>query len=279
MSDWLRALEAQAHAEEVVRSESIRSLPVDPFAIAQARGIDVRPGLHNGASGCLLRVGERFGIMYSTAVQNEGWIRFTVSHELGHYFLPGHCDVVLPPGQVAHASKAGFVSKQWYERQADHFAASLLMPRALFSNASDGKPASLSTVQELADLCRTSLTATAIQYAKLADDGVAVVVSKGRRVEYCFMSEALKSTPGLRWIRKGAPVPRHTVTGRRTGDVGSGLAEGESFLDDWFDGAPSAQVWEEALELGSYGKTLTLIAVEDLAELDEDEDDWARPRP
>jgi len=68
-----------------------------------------------------MRVGSSFGILYATHLANEGFERFSVAHELGHYFLPGHIDAVLAGGGQVHTSRAGFVSDDKYENEADHF--------------------------------------------------------------------------------------------------------------------------------------------------------------
>ena len=81
----------------------------------------------------LLRYGSTFGIAYATHIDSIGFRNFSVAHELGHYYLPGHIDAVLS-GDV-HESHAGFASGSRYEMEADHFAATLLMPRALFKKA------------------------------------------------------------------------------------------------------------------------------------------------
>ena len=46
----------------------------------------------------LIRYGQEFYIAYATHIQSEGFRRFSVAHELDHYFLPGHIDHVLPNG-------------------------------------------------------------------------------------------------------------------------------------------------------------------------------------
>jgi Zn-dependent peptidase ImmA (M78 family) len=110
----------------------------------------------------LLRYGDSFVIAYATHIDNEGFQRFSVAHELGHYLLPGHIDQVLSDGKNIHESHSGFVSNNPYELEADHFAAALLMPNPLFSHAMWQTEAGLNAVVTLAGRCRTSLTATAI---------------------------------------------------------------------------------------------------------------------
>jgi len=122
---------AKKKAEEFLREEGIETLPIDPFAIAASRDIvvEAKPDTAEGVSGMLLRHGDNFGILYATHVPNEGFQRFSVAHELGHYFLDGHIDHILPKDGI-HASRAGFVSADPYELEADSFAAGLLMPTA-----------------------------------------------------------------------------------------------------------------------------------------------------
>ena len=163
--------------------------------------------------------------------------------------------------------------------EADHFAATLLMPRALFTSAmrtvGDGLPA----IQRLAKQCQTSLTATAIRYARCTCDPVAIVLSTGTQINYCFMSDAMKEVKGLEWIRKGDRLSRGTVTFSFNQDRERiRRAEGDhdrSDLQDWFGGDRSLSVTEQVIGLGSYGRTLTVLTALDIDEqieaIEEDE--------
>ena len=271
---------AMVAAERVVREQGISELPVDPIALARCLGIEVvaKPASAQGVSGMLLRLGNAFGIVYATHIDNIGFQNFCVAHELGHYFLPGHLDAVLAKGDV-HESRAGFGSDDRYEIEADHFAATLLMPRTLFKAtmrvAGDGLPA----IERLADRCRTSLTATSIRYTKCTRDAVAVVLSTGNRINYCFMSDALKEVEGLNWIRKAEGLSANTATfafNRAPERIRRGERdEDTSDLQDWFGGDRSLSIREQVIGLGSYGKTLTVLTALDLDEqiegLEEDE--------
>ena len=81
------------------------------------------------------------------------------------------------------------------------------MPSALFVRALRRVGVGFTAIESLAQTCQTSITATAIRFAMHADDPVAVVVSTGSRVDYCFLSEAIKHIRGLAWMRKGESVP------------------------------------------------------------------------
>ena len=255
---------ARQTAEAFLRNEGIANLPVDPFAIAQSRDIVVepKPDIAEGVSGMLLRHGDAFGILYATRIPSEGFQRFSVSHELGHFFLDGHIDHLLPKNGT-HVSHASFIAADPFELEADHFAAGLLMPGTPFKREIDRREAGLSAVLEVAEICRTSRTATAIRYAETTEDAVAVIVSTGQVIDYCFLSEAMKSLPELKWLRKGSPLPGGTVTAALAADVKRVLAgeRGGDEIDviDWLGGKKSALVAEEALGLGRYGKVLTIL--------------------
>jgi hypothetical protein len=93
------------------------TLPIDPFAIAAKHEIDVNADTAGGVSGMLLRHGNNFGILYAAHTGSEGFERFSVGHELGHYFLEGHIDHILPRNGI-HTSHGGFVSADQYELES-----------------------------------------------------------------------------------------------------------------------------------------------------------------
>lgn len=279
MSLSLAIREAEKEAERVLEDHQLTELPICPFHIAEKVGIVVeqKEATARGVSGFLMRVGDTFGIMYATHIVNDGFIRFTVAHELGHYFIPGHADQLFPNGDGLHQSRSGFVSDHLVERQADYFASALLMPPTLFKRVMRQSGQGLPTIQALAETCKTSLTATAIRYAKFTDDPVAVIVSTGDRIDYCIMSDTIRDLKGLTWIKKGDQVPDDTATAEFNDDpdnvIGAETAEGSSYLDDWFDGAPQVEMNEDVIGLGSYGKTLTVLFAEDWPDEDEEDDD------
>src|SRR5690606_38808087 len=166
MNRSLRLTSAKQRGEAVLRELGVDQLPVNPVAIAAKRDIVVQPkaDTEEGVSGILLRHGNSFGIMYATYTGNDGFEHFSIAHELGHYFLDGHIDHILPGGTGIHASHAGFASDDPYEREADNFAVGLLMPSSLFRREMNRHDAGLAAVEELARCCTTSLTATAIRF-------------------------------------------------------------------------------------------------------------------
>lgn len=268
---------AKQKAEALLRERNITALPVDPFKIAADSSIEVRakPDTAGGVSGMLLRHGDSFGILYATHIDSEGFQRFSVAHELGHYFLEGHIDHVLPKDGI-HESHAGFVSADPYELEADNFAAGLLMPETLFRKELNRRGPGLDAVEHMAGLCRTSLTATGIRSAELSRDAVAVIISTGSTIDFCFMSDAMKSLPQLSWLKKGTPVPAGTATARFNADrarVAEAQRESaEIDVQDWLGGIRSVKITEDVVGLGRYGKTLTVLSSDKIGGDAEDEE-------
>lgn len=253
------------------------ALPINPRSIAERKRITVAARPLSGCSGCLMRQGDSFGILYSSNLPNEGMINFTIAHELGHYFLDGHAEALFPNGDGLHRSSGAFRSADAREREADHFAVGLLMPEPVFIKASRRAGEGLRAIESLAEACGTSMTATAIRFANLAEEPVAVVVATGKQLDFCFMSEPLRRIRGIEWPRKGSTVPNGTVTAKlaaRPDHVASSQRlAGECSFADWIDGAPDCNCTEEVVGLGRFGQTLTVIWAEDALEDDEDSDD------
>lgn len=276
----IKELAAARIAEDLVKEMKYSVLPVCPFETAKRHGIEVlpKPDSAPGVSGFLLRVGNAFGIGYATHIRSEGFINFTVAHELGHYFLPGHAEHLFPDGDGVHQSKSGFVSSLPIEREADAFAAGFLMPEFLFRDAVDDCGLGLPALQSLADRCKTSITATAIRFVEYTRDHVAVVMSVGQQIEWCYLSESLRELKGTRWPTKGSLLPRESETAsfnRDPENVAAGrTAEGAGPVSDWLDGDCEVELNEDVVGLGGYGRTLTILFTDEpLFDEEEDEDE------
>jgi hypothetical protein len=271
---------ASVTAARVLSEHGIVSLPVDPIALAAKVGIQVtaKPVSARGVSGMLIRSGDEFAIAYATHITSKGFQHFSVGHELGHYFLEGHPNAVFDRRGI-HQSRANFASDDPYEVEADFFASALLMPETPFGAAISGAGDGLAAIESLSDLCMTSLTATAIRFAQLTESTAAIVMSKGKKVDYCFMSKGLLEIAGANRIEKGELLPPGTTTcefnkndGRvRRGDRDSGRSE----LQDWIGGRHRVELIEEVVGLGEYGKTLTVLTAAeaiDAESLEEEEE-------
>lgn len=266
-------------AEHVLREKGLLRLPVDLEALAEACGIPLQAmgADEDGVSGMLLRVGNTFGIRYATHIPSEGFQRFSIAHEFGHYFAEGHLDHIQFEAGI-HSSRAGFVSADPYEREADYFAAGLLMPSSLIRALLKRAPEGLQSIETLRREAGASTVAAAIRYISETDDAAAIVVSHNSHVDYCFKSEALKQLGGQSWLRKGATLPAGTLTAsiarRPAADRRRLREEADSDILDWFGSTRAVPVVEQVVDLGRYDRVLTVLSCAQLVDdtyQDEDE--------
>lgn len=274
--------DAEQIAEKLVRDEGL-TLPINVTALAASRDIivEAKPARSKGVSGMLIRSGENYAIAYATHITSEGFQRFSIAHELGHYFLPGHPEAVFRSGNT-HESRGGFSSGDQIELEADHFAAGLLMPKHLFKAAAGRYSDGIEAIKGIAEDCKTSLTASAIRYARLTDAAIAIILSTGSSVDYCFVSESMRQVKGFRHLKKGSLLPQKSGT-RAFNQVTENVSLARDESDDtdlnlWFHTDEEFVASEEIVGLGEYGKTLTVIAADLPDESDDSDDEWEPPR-
>lgn len=272
---------ARKCGERKAKEQGFDDFPIDPFVIAKGEDIEVIPkeSDHVGVSGGII-FGDNTGIFYATNIKSQGFQRFTVAHELGHYFLDGHPEEILKMAPV-HVSRAGFTQgANSIELEADHFASGLLLPTGLVRKALDRERVGLEGIEVLADMSKCSLTASAIRAAECGAYPMAIVTSQGDHVCYAFMSDGFKKLGKLTALRKGDLLPDTlTASFNRQPDKikHSERACDTATLNDWFDGPREVELDEQVLGLGSYGYTLTVLSGENLPVDEEDErDDEAR---
>lgn len=91
--------------------------------------------------------------------------RFTLSHELGHFFIPEHHHALRSGLTPFHPSFCSEPSPEHYvEAEADLFASRLLMPEGRFSAAVRRHGVELDGIRSVANDMGTSLQATLIRF-------------------------------------------------------------------------------------------------------------------
>lgn len=269
----LREREVQALARKALIDHDAMHLPVNPIVFAKNKleiHVESFDPEEQDVSGFLIRVDNRFGIGYSTAIASKGFQNFTVAHELGHYFIDGHFEALLVDG--LHQSRSGYISQDRYEREADIFATEFLMPWKLISPIATRSVQGFPAIKTIADQCESSIIASAIRYTSVAKEPVAVVVSHAGTVEFMCASDPFRQMPGIQWLRRGdrlpAAVPSAEFALRSKWIADCAIAEEGALLSKWFSSAPNIEVEEDIVGLGNYGRLLTVI----IAEWDEDEE-------
>lgn len=192
--------------------------------------------------------------------------RFTLAHELGHYFIASHRNALQAGHAPYHKSFCEYESKLFVEQQADCFASNLLLPRESFLKKAKGCGPGLGGVLSLSDYFDTSVSATAIRYASL---GVAP----------CIVIKWDLHRFGWKWLAEDAYAAGYRKTIEAKASVVSGSATDRAFAatappsERFFKSATTAAYWfpfvtsgsnrdvmlhEHAMSLGRFG-VLTLL--------------------
>ena len=246
-------------ADEVVAAFGLTT-PIDLERIAREEGIELAEGDYgeefHGRIEYLAEVGA-FVVYHPCIVtgQYPSRVRFSIAHEFGHFYIPHHRDILLK-GQ-AHYSQEGFRSKNMVERQADTFAAALLIPTKILKERMGRRGfLSLAQILALAEECRASVQATAFRYTRFTKEPHLALVSENGKVLYGFASEQARFW-GFGSLRD-IPVPDGSPTTKAPGV--SGIQEAKTNVKTWFPGKENnAELWEEAVQLGSSKRVLTLL--------------------
>lgn len=251
---------------ELVAQDHGRCGRVDPAAIAAAYGISFSFGHYEEAFDGLLECkASRFHIYInvdSNRSKDSPRARFSFAHELGHYFIDWH-RCALERGAPPHCSESDFASSISVEREADLFAANLLLPKESVRRAA-GKRIGVSEIQKLAEQFGTSLSATAIRCAQLSLVPLIVMRWSASGRMWCWSSENFAQLTGNKAYRALDKIPLDSVT-RQTIDTGRELttdARGTT-LATWFPwicrGSQADEILlEECVGLGRYG-VLTVL--------------------
>ncbi|WP_406805307.1 ImmA/IrrE family metallo-endopeptidase [Burkholderia semiarida] len=229
---------------------------LDVESIAGDAGMDVRYEQLDGCEATLVGVKSQ-AIATIRPSGNRGRERFSVAHELGHWNLHRgqsfRCRVDDQSENLASDTKL--------EKEADSYAAHLLMPRYLFDPAvrSGPKVPTFKHIGEVAQAFEVSVAAAIIRMAEV--DSLPVIVA-------CYNGR------GIRWRATAPHVPRrwrlvqtldedtfaYDIANGGTSKQCSGKQEAQAWFSN--DEAESYEVHENAMP-GRPGEVLVMLYLSD----------------
>ncbi len=224
---------------------------IDLEAIAYHFGAHVKYQPLDGCAARIIGTANR-AIITVDAHSPEQRRRFSLGHELGHWLWDrGSIAQLCDSAALRVARQRGDTR----EARANRFAAELLMPKSLFHTAARGMPMTFESVRYLADMFRSSLTATAIRLVELGSYPAMVVFTTHQ---------------GRAWYWGGPDVPRYFVPRQFPGNgavahwlLRSDLSSSDPLevdADEWFDrpGAEDHVLLEDSMS-GVNDTVLSLI--------------------
>jgi len=216
----------------------------------------IKGGSLPGFEGALYPLGDPptgWAIIYNNSGVSPGRRRFTISHEFGHFLLHRK---KLPKGVECNERVVSQRGGKGIEKEADEFAAGLLMPLDDFRAriGSDDKP-SLEELGAAAERYGVSLTAGALRWLEYTNRRAVFVVSRDGGALWARSSEAaLRSGRFYRTASETFMLPETSMAGRGCFDA-DGKAAGVLPPGVWFP----EEVEETSLFARQYDLTLTLL--------------------
>jgi Zn-dependent peptidase ImmA (M78 family) len=177
--------------------------------------------------------------------------RFTIGHELGHFYIDEHRNELAAGRTLRHGSRCEYESKNPVEQEADHFASNLLMPTKRFIQTANGYSVGLQAILGLARSFSASVTSSAIRYATLGIKPCVVVKWGNDGYQWRWLSDEARLGRYLKTIDSIDQIPHDSPTGR--------ALAGEQPPDvGFFEAGTTALFWFPYISAGSY-KDIILI--------------------
>lgn len=187
--------------------------------------------------------------------------RFTLAHELGHFFISTHRHGIQFGSLTMHQTNHALVHSDKIEIEADYFASSLLMPRERLRNFTAKRKFSFKIIEEVSEQFEVSLTSALIRFAEIGTHEVLAVFSKQNKVKWYCASVDFPKLPFK--FKVGGDLPPSTVAGEYFSIPDKKLYTEETLdLEDWFywkPWAPKTQLYEQCFYSDMYDYVISLI--------------------
>lgn len=226
-------------AEYYAESYCSGSLLTDPEQIADKLGITICKSNYNKAFDGMLCYREGDFYLHLNVNEDAGEhifmprIRFTFAHELGHYIIDEHRNSLKKPGTRPHSSFPLVSQDIMIEREADHFAACLLLPENRIKKDVFRRMFHATLIDEISAKYNVSVTATLLRFISMGNHPIMVVCSRNGMISWHRESDGFPFTYPL-YGHKGR-VPEYTSAGEYFYEKKKNQNRAETvFAGEWF---------------------------------------------
>ena len=275
---------ALSQGEEIAKLNCFKQAPVDPFQVVSSEGVQIQvegDDFRDCFDGRLSYHNGRFLLIYNTyynrwphSSDHHPKVRFSVAHELGHYYLEAHRKFIVARKRPIE-SQTEFQSNKDVEREADSFATGLLLPRYLVSpRVNFDQSARLADIKDAAAQFDVSLTSMMIRWTQLSHFPCATLRVSDGMIKWGFISESLREC-GFWRARRSAIVG---CNARGFLAVDPSLAfyregEGEGLAQNWLDGECDQLDVRESYVAIPYSQSLLIFICADERDIPSQGDD------
>lgn len=132
---YIRKYFIEKKVEELLKHFQYINPPIDIEGIVKKLGINLKGQmLDDKISGVLYRGRKNDTIIIYNEKHHEQRQRFTIAHEIGHYFLHQNQELIVDKAVLFRSDKKSGEDINNIEVEANKFAAELLMPKFLIEN-------------------------------------------------------------------------------------------------------------------------------------------------
>jgi len=258
-----KVLPPEYYAKDIFTSLDL-SVPVDVYRVSDKFGIEIVFENISDAEAYFICKNANKKIIIDKKLQYESRIKFTIAHEIGHFYLPWHN---LDIFKCSTKDISSFKSYNILENEANAFASELLIPIDELMKDINNKNISMSLIKKLALKYGVSLTALAIKAIKNTDENVAVVFAQDGKIKWSFPSREFKREIITNNIRQWSYAYDFFAEGK-TNEVKDTV-----YSMAWLaDGSDCESVIEESLPMPNINSVITLLRIsEDNVDKFEDE--------
>lgn len=178
--------------------------------------------------------------------QSKNRLRFTFCHELGHFFIDGH-RTALVCGHSPYASvHTGFASESLVEREADFFAACLLLPKKrVVKYYRTQRKFNLEVVSHLSETFKVSELSTLYRILHLDLHPIMIVMARDGRI-----TSIQKSKDFYYYPKHGkASIPEDSSMYELIRSGSQSRRTEQNWTGDWFDCDKDDPLFEHCVNL------------------------------
>lgn len=258
-------------SESIADENQAKDGSTDLEGLLKKKGITVSYGHYDDAfCGMIECIDHRFHIycnLNQVGMRNSGRARFTIAHELGHYFIDDHRQSLIGGVQL-HGSNIDYHPRNPIEQEADCFASSLLMPEGQIRKLVK-RSSGLTSIMAIQRRHKASVMASAARYCRLDAEPIAIVHWKSDKYGWKLLSTAIREANLRKTIEKINEIDDGSATSRA-------MKGEEPPACGYFETATSASRWfpyvgeasrtnvllkEQAIRLGDHG-VLTALTLQ-----------------
>jgi hypothetical protein len=176
---------AAVEAEQLLEDLGLNEVPVIPEIVCKAMSspqypvsIHEKPMSSDGFHGISIGDSKGAAILVNSNISNRHRKRFTAAHEIGHVCLHIQTNIQSKFECSAKDISSGDNSNNNYEKEANQFASSLLMPSTVISPAINKNDLSWTLVEEIKKQCDVSLEAAVRRVISLSKEPCCLIIHK-----------------------------------------------------------------------------------------------------